>query len=165
MPAWFPMGKPIGTPGSCVPPHTQSVLRFGAGLHSPLPCWYVPSTFGAWFWILSSVQSLHKKEPLSRNSFQLRYIKDFSTGGWKHPTWWRTRFLDLVNALIPEEMRWTCLAGWVSCSLLSLGIPWEAAHLVWEDWFPTWTGASCGPGKQECLHSSARISKAGLAAC
>lgn len=123
MPSWFPTGKPIGTPGSCVLPGTQPVFWFRAELHSPLPCWSVSYTFGAWFWTLSCVHSLHKREPLSRNSFQLRYIKDSSNGRWKHPTWWRTRFLDLVNALIPDEIRWTCLAGWVSCSLLSRGTP------------------------------------------
>lgn len=67
-----------------------------------------------------------------------------------------------MNALIPE-IRGTWLARWVSSSPLPLGIPCEAASLVEEDWIPTWTRASCWPGRWAA--QSARISKADLEEC
>ena len=44
--------------------------------------------------------------------------------------WPYRTFLDLVNALILEEIRWILLARWVSSALISLGILAKAASLV-----------------------------------
>ena len=44
--------------------------------------------------------------------------------------WPNGTFLDLVNALILEEIRWILLARWVSSALISLGILPKAASLV-----------------------------------
>ena len=44
--------------------------------------------------------------------------------------WPYRTFLDLLNALILEEIRWILLAWWVSSALISLGILAKAASLV-----------------------------------